>query len=290
MPPVQGGDNTNMPSSASLVPMALVAIGVLVLALVVAGKTKPGTIVVQRITMTSTTTNGGKTRHLAFSIVAITESSASGSEQRSFTSTSFTRQGFQQVGAGNAIQLYDPIDDTIYVTTEQAQQRAIVEQTKASAPKGAMVTVGVGKMQVVSASSVGYEPERDSGYEQLVRNGYKPAGRETIDGQAALRFIQGPATSLALTSGSRSFESSTTVYVSPASYAPIETVNRTKLPGSLATSTTRWHTYRVLPATPANKRLLSLTARHPQARVVDNAMGFLRASQSAIPTTTVRTG
>ena len=46
----------------------------------------------------------------------------------------------------------------------------------------------------------------------------------------------------------------------------------------------------VLPATPANKRPVSLTARHPRARVVDNAMAFLRASQSETRTTTVRTG
>ncbi len=41
--------------------MAFVAVGVLVLALIVSGKTRPGTIVVQRITIGSTTSRGGKT-------------------------------------------------------------------------------------------------------------------------------------------------------------------------------------------------------------------------------------
>jgi hypothetical protein len=95
--------------------------------------------------------------------------------------------------------------------------------------------------------------------------------------------------------------STTTVYVTPGSYEPIESVNRTRLPGVeyvngtksvgvRTISVTRWRTYRVLPATAANQRLLSLTARHPHARVVDNATAFLRAGQSEIRTTSVRTG
>jgi hypothetical protein len=283
---VHGGSATKTPSSASLIPMAFVAVGVVVLALLVSGvlwRNTNGTIVVQRITLSFTTHVRDRTNHSrSISVITITETSAAGTEQRSFTSSSFTRPGFQQVAAGKTLQLYDPVDNTVYVTTEQAQQRATVEQMKASAPKGATVNVGVGKLQAVSANGVSYAPGGTSVYEQWLHDGsYKLVGRTTIDGAVALKLIQSNPTRLPVPSPSGRFASTTIVYVTPGSYDPIETVNRTKLPGVLAISATRWHTYRVLPATAANKRLLSLTARHPQARVVHNAMAFLRATQSA---------
>lgn len=270
--------------------MAIVAIGVLILALVISGS-RTGTIVVERIAMSFTTSSRGRTIHpRAITVTAITESSASGIQQRSFTSTSVTRPGFEQVYAGDRMQLYDPIDNTVYATTLSALQRASVAQIKATAPKGATVDVGVGKVQAISANSVGYVPGRTSVYEQWLRDGsYKLVGRETVDGRAALKLVEA-SPSLPVQSTPTAFESTTTVYVSPGSYDPIETVNTTKLSGIRTTSVERWQTYRALDATPANRRLVSLTARHPQARIVDDAMAFLRASQSEIRTTTVRTG
>jgi len=59
--------------------------------------------------------------------------------------------------------------------------------------------------------------------------------------------------------------------VSPGTYAPLRTVTGT--PGN--TTTITYHEYRTLPATPANERLLDLTARHPRARVVHNDRAYL---------------
>jgi hypothetical protein len=289
MPPVPGHDNTRTPSSASLIPMAFVAVGVLVVALIVSGKTRHDTIVVQRIAIGSSTSRGGKTfQQRTVSVTAITEVSANGNLQRSFTSNSITRLGFQQTDASSTLQLYDPVDNTIYVTTERAELRAAMAPLEAHPSKGTTSGVGVGKMQAVSASSVGYLPGTSSPYEQwLHKSGYKLAGRATIDGRTAIELVQpvpvGPPKS-------GSFASRVTVYLAPRSHDPIETVDNLSLSGMRATSVERWQTYRVLPATPANLRLLSLTDRHPHARVVDNAMAFLRASESEIRTTTVRTG
>jgi hypothetical protein len=268
--------------------MAFVAIGVLVLALVVSGNTRPGTIVVQRITMTSTTATAGKAHRLmAFSISTITETSANGTDERSLTSSSFARSGVETATAGDTIQLYDPADDTIYVTTQQAQLRAFIAELGRTGPKEVLRGVGVGKMQVISASSVGYAPGRTGSNGQFLRqDGYRLAGRTSIDGHAAIRFVQGSKPTVVAPgsnsggSNAGSFESRTTMYVAPGSYAPIETVNTAKLGATMTTSVTRWQTYRVLRATPANQWLVSLTARHPQARVVDSAVAYIRASQS----------
>jgi hypothetical protein len=133
-------------------------------------------------------------------------------------------------------------------------------------------------------------------YAQWLRDGsYKLAGRGTIGGRAALKLVQTSPLSFPHHSAGHGFESTTIVYVTPGSYEPIETVARTKLPGVRTTSVTRWQTYAVLPATQANQRLVSLTARHPHARVVYNAMAFVRASQSELtpspsPAVTVQGG
>lgn len=286
---MHGGADTHRASAAALIPMAFVAAVVLALALLIAGG-RTGTIVVQRITISSTTSRRGKPIHAtALFVTAITETSASGAAQRSFTSNSFTRPGFQQVYAGNTLQLYDPNDNTVYVTTEQAQQRALVEQIRRTAPKGTTVHVGVAKLQAISPSSVAYTPGRTSTYQQLLRVGqYRLVGRATIDGRAALRLVESSSTRLPR-SNAASFESTTTALVVPGSYAPIETINTSRFPGLRVTSVDRWRTYRVLSATRANQRLLSLTARHPHARVVHNALAFLRASQSETRTTTATT-
>jgi hypothetical protein len=286
---VHRGSATKTPSSTSLIPMAFVAVAVVVLALVVSGKTRHGTIVVQRIAIGSSTSHGGKTFHQrTVSVTAITEVSANGQLQRGFTSNSITRLGFQQTDAGSTLQLYDPADNTIYVTTEQAQLRAAMAPLETHTSKGTTSGVGVGRMQTVSGSSVGYLPGTSSPYGQwLHKSGYKLDGRTTIDGRAAIELVQpvpvGP-------SKSRGFTSRVTVYLAPRSPDPIETVDNLSLSGMRATSVERWSTYRVLPATPTNLRLLSLTDRHPHARVIDNAEAYLHASQSEIRTTIVRTG
>jgi hypothetical protein len=288
---MHGDADRHRASVASLVPIAAVAAAVLLLALLVHGGGK-GTIVVERITFSAITVRNGKTNRPApFVISSIDETTADGTLQRSFTSNSITRSGYQQVIVGDTLQLYDPADNTVYVTTPQAQQRATVAELRSTAPKGSHVSVGIGRGRSVSAPEQDV-PGRTSVYERQVRAGlYRLAGRTKIDGRPALRLVQTRATVLAIPNNSGGFVSRDTVYVAPGTYDPIEELASSTFPGQLRTVVvSRWLSYKVLPATPANQRLLSLTARHPNARVVDDARAYLRANQSEIRTTTVRTG
>ena len=280
-----GGVTTVQPSARALAPMAVVALAVAALAVLISGvlwRGNRGTILVQRITISVTTSGHGVNhRPSRFSVTAILETSAGGRAERSFTTSSLDRRGFQQAIAGHTMQLYDPRDNTIYEATEPALQRALAAQLRASSPKGSTVSVGVGRTQVVSAGSVGYMPAPAGRYARWLGSGqYRPLGRTMIDGRAALRFVA-RAPKRPLGSPAATFGSMTEVLVAPGSYDPIETITTTRLPGARVTSITRWDSYRALNDTPANRWLVSLTERHPSARLVHDAMAFLRASQLA---------
>jgi hypothetical protein len=127
---------------------------------------------------------------------------------RSPTSNTVTRPGYQEVTAGNTIELYDPANNTIYTTTLQAEQRAIIAHIRSTA--------------------------------------------------------------------------------APGTYDPVEQITRTTLPGTTIMVVARWQRYQVLDATPANRRVLSLRALHPSARMVDDARAYVNASQGAVYTSTTR--
>jgi hypothetical protein len=96
---------------------------------------------------------------------------------------------------------------------------------------------------------------------QLKAGKLKVSGPITIDGRRAIRLIGGRG-------------GTTEEYdVAPAVYTPIREIDRS--PGYLTVMT--YSEYRVLPATPANARLLSLAFRHPTARVDRNHADFLAA-------------
>lgn len=270
---VHGGADKHRRSAVTLLPMAIVAAVVLALALFVSnGRT--GTIVFARMVVSATTTQSGRTSHTAlFSILEITETSPDGVEQRVLTSDTFTRPGFQMVVAGQRIELYDPLDDTIFATTQAAEQRAVNAQTGLSQ---------AGITARVQYARISFVPGRRSVFQQqLLAHQYRVAARETIDGRPALKLVPVTANQLLPARHSPgSYASLGTAYVSPRTYDPIEEVNRTRLSGIVSTAIVRWRSYRVLPATSANQRLLSLTARHPHARMIDNARAFLRATQS----------
>jgi hypothetical protein len=133
--------------------MVFVAVAVLVLALVVAAG-KQGTIVVERVAFSATTVQDGKTSHPPpYLLTSIAETSADGTLRRSFTSASVTRPGHQQVIVGATAELYDPADNTLYVTTEQAERRAVIAQTRSTEPKGSHVAVGSTQLAAASYSS-----------------------------------------------------------------------------------------------------------------------------------------
>lgn len=92
---------------------------------------------------------------------------------------------------------------------------------------------------------------------QLAAGKLRVAGRTTVEGHPAIRLVA--------THGLAEDD------VAPGTYAPLRTVTGTR--GN--TTTITYHDYRTLPATPANERLLDLTARHPQARVVHSDRAYL---------------
>jgi hypothetical protein len=274
---------TDEPTPAGLLPMGVVALVVLLLALAVSGvlwRTTTGTIVVQRMTIRSTAVvDGNRRAPVDVSITTIQETSAGGSLERSFNSESATRPGYQRVDIGDTMELYDPTNDTIYETTQNAWEAATIRQIKASEPKGShasfrMIAFGV-------PDGPDFVPGGTSVFEQQVRADlYSVAGRTTIEGRPALKLVPvHPNPPLAAGSGSHQILG--TVYVAPETYYPIREVNRlpATVPGTSQTTVQTWSVYKVLPATMANRRLVSLTARHPQAVVVDSATAFIRASR-----------
>ncbi|MDQ6807679.1 MAG: hypothetical protein M3065_22635 [Actinomycetota bacterium] len=88
----------------------------------------------------------------------------------------------------------------------------------------------------------------------------KVVGRTTVDGRRAIKLVP--------VHGSGEYD------VAPGTFYPIREVVR--YPSGAGVITT-WSEYRVIPAIPANERLLSLAARHPGARVDHSRADFLAA-------------
>jgi len=236
----------------------------------------PGTIVVELTRMqvaTDVTANGGAKRSTA---QTTTTMSITG-RQTSFFEGSFTRPGYQQAQTGDWLELYDPSDHTIYVTTRRAWEAATTRQFDQSLPKGPESTSSSSSISFTYA----YAPGRTSVFEQQLRaHLYKLAGQTKIDGRIALKLVP-THRAVAGSAHPGAHEVLGTVYVEPGTYDPIKEVTHTGLgPDFGTTIVDTWLVYKVLPATAANLKLLSLKARHPSARVVHSASGYLKASNS----------
>jgi hypothetical protein len=229
---------------------------------------RPGTIVLQ-IARVHLIPGGFTQRRVTFRYESLTETSANGKEQRTLTSGYGQRPGFQEATDGQLIELYDPSRNTIYVTTPHAWQALVVRNL----PHGVR-----GNSATITFSSP--VPTRLSVPEQELRaHLYRLDGRATIDGRPVLRLTPVSRT----VAGSRNVVVTfPTIYVSPRTYYPVREV----LPAprharvSVAEITT-WIRYAVLPGTAANRRLISLSALHPQARIVRGARGYVAAQQRA---------
>jgi hypothetical protein len=240
-----------------------------------------GTIVVQVVHTSFATVQAahGDVRHtstFASTSTTITATSSTADEQGTFSANSSTAAGFQEFEAGNSLQLYDPTVNTIYETTVPAWQAAITRQMDQNQPSGTRSA----SRSVTFAYSA--SPGRMSVFEQQLHAGlYKLAGHTLIDGRAALRLV--PARhSISLHRNSGVHQLLGTVYLDPRTYDPIKEVIRASdlAPDFSSTLIERWLAYRVLPASPENLELISLTARHPGARLVHSAKGYLAASNS----------
>jgi hypothetical protein len=267
---MHAGSDGHRVSATTLIPMALAAIAVLLLALLVSGGQR-GTIVVEQVTWKALTFVNGKARRPPqYSSITITETSADGQEQRTFTRTSLAKPGVQYVSAGQTEQYYEAADNTIYQTTQGALQRLFAAE--AHQPGHSVLRL---------TARMVYVPGRLSVAAQQLRAGeYRLAGHARFDGRAALVLVQTHPTQLGTPHSIDQDVSDSTMYVSPRTLDPIAEVTRQKLADATIVDSQRWRTYRVLAATPAHQWLVSLTARHPGAHIVHGASNFIRGSSS----------
>jgi hypothetical protein len=287
---MQGDADNRSMALASLLPMAAVAVIVLVVALIVSGS-ETGTIVVERTMMTAASVEGDRVQHAPpTTITEITESSAGGTYQRSFKAESISRRGFQQLDVADRLELYDPLDNTIFETTQAAWERAVTDSIVGRGGPGQ----GEGHVQYSSStffvsSAEAFTPgKRSVPAQQLLAHQYTLVGRTTLAGHPALKLVQSRPTEFAAFDHSPRYTSVSTEYVSPRTFDPIADFTRMRLPNVKSTVVQRWRTYLVLPASRANQWRVSLTARHPHARVVVSARGYIRASQDEIRTASHR--
>ena len=207
------------------------------LAHISAALSRPGTIVIEQDRVHDFA--GGYTqRNVTFSVENITETSASGRQQRTFVTGSYMRPGYQNVWTSSWEAVYDPADNTIYTGAE-------------------------------NNGEPGLAPDETSVFKQeLDEHLYRPDGTSMVDGRAALKLVPVAAT---IRSYGGAAETYATVYVSPKTYYPLRSVTPAP-PGSRVrvAEVTDWLAYRVVPATAASRRLVSLSTRHPHARVVNN--------------------
>jgi hypothetical protein len=98
---------------------------------------------------------------------------------------------------------------------------------------------------------------------QLKAGKFKVSGTTAIDGRQAIKLVGVHGNYI------REYD------VAPGTYAPIREIM--DIPPIVTTFT--YNEYRVLPATPANMRLLSLSVRHPNARVDRNHADYLAAAK-----------
>ncbi len=150
------------------------------------------------------------------------------------------------------------------LTITAAQARALRDGTSQVQILGSPEHPSTYRMTIAPAFRV--TPTTAEIQAQLKAGKLKVAGSTTVDGRKAIRLtsVRGPYR----------YE----YYVAPGTYYPIKQV----LQSRAITITTIYSEYRVLPATPANQRLLSLAARHPGARIDHNPADYQAAQARLI--------
>jgi len=258
---MHGGGDKRVASSAALLPTAVVGVVVIVIALL-ASAGRSGTIVIQRVVEPASLTAGPRRR---ISLLTVTETSDRGAMTRFLLETSFGGPAAATVFAGSYLQTYLPADNTVYFVRVAALQSASNAYFARRFP-GRHLVIATPPLYAGSWLAPG---RRSFFAVQLSLHRYRLGGRTTIGGRSALTLIP---VQLSIRFGPHSPAQMQLLraYVSPHSYNPIkETAD--------GRTVYLWREYRVLPATEANQRLLSLTAAHPTARVSMSARAYVRA-------------
>ena len=273
---MQQPDRRGAHAKLALAPMALAAVVVVLVAVLVAGG-QDGTIVVQRVLTGLAPSVGAKVRWARAPATSIIETSRQGAVLGLLVSSSSA--GGTTVVAGDRLEFYDPSDNTIYETTETALRRTTGLQ---ELPYGLGVGTFGDSGKSVLRPAPSFIPGQASIYQQELEAGLARTGPTVrLDGRTVLELlpVRRPAAPVPLRN---LIELRTSVYVTPQSYDPVEQVLTTGPYRNQRSFYERWLTYRVLPATTANLRLLSLRALHPHPRVVRGARTYLRALQRSL--------
>ena len=262
---VHGGADNRRAGWTSLVTMGLVAVIVLVLALVVSGTLSSrshGTIVVQRFTERFIGSARQTHSPKEVSITTVSETSRSGRLGRLLITESLSR-GYELVIDGPSLERYVPTDTTVYEMT--------ASQLQAAEERILHVHFRRGRSLAITYAGTSLAPGRSGFFWSLLRRHiYRLAGRTTFDGRQALKLVPPSRDGiLSFTARSGVQQVLGTAYIAPGSHDPLGAVT----PGF---AVIRWTEYAVLDDTPANRNLLSLTARHPGARVSSSASAYLR--------------
>ena len=250
-------------TALALLPTVVVAAAVVVLALAVSGG-RTGTIVVQSLIERPT---GAGVRYV---LRTVTETSADGTFERMYSEGPIAG-GAEVITSGAMLERYVPRQNTIYQLSASSYAAAIAHYFK----RWHATRTLLGSMQYAGSWLA---PGRESFFKvQYQQGNYVIAGHPLVNGRRVLKLLPTPGRgTIAFAKHSVAQMQLTPVYVSPGSFAPIEE--------GFATANFRssvriiWTSYRVLPATSANERLVSLTARFPSAHISHDARAFVRAT------------
>ncbi len=240
------------------------------------------------------TRNGTARRATTFTTRGAAEISPGGVERSSVATASFMARGFESMSSGGREGIYDPTNNTVYETNWEAELGASMQQLRnegtqlrqrlnsshpsAQASQRTMTTIGKPHSKLYDSLVGMTEPGLDGLSDMFVPHvgrHERVVARVFIDGHPALKLA--PAWYMTDLGAIGEVGGYGTMYVTPGTYEPVRDV----LPNGKDTVINNWLSYRVLPATRANLKLVSLTALHPGARVSHSATGFLRAQKDA---------
>ena len=162
---------------------------------------------------------------------------------------------FEVASVDGVGQLYDPQTNTIYTSSSQSMNAQPVDKARATMWKTGAAKAGASGREKGTIVAAG-DSYRAKILGLLESGKVHEAGRETLNGRDAIRLVSDDGT--------------VTLSVAADTYEPIEW--RVTQDGQDAV--TWFPTYEHLPATDANAALLSLTGRHPEATVDDDAVRY----------------
>jgi hypothetical protein len=273
---------------------------------------KLGTIVVSKYRVTGRSSGG---RPDSFTIETVYETPADPAPQNSLYISSERLSGVpsEQAVSGGDEEVYLSSTNTIYISSiwgpyiAKGKKPGTFIYTPPKAPPGPSATLPAKPLTLtaqqahalltgadmvisnLSGSRIPYHvklsvapvarfPSDTQAFRSLLKShNIRVVGLTTIDGRSAIK-LAGPKFDRRLPDGGGG-DAGVEVWVDPKTYVPIkEVVDR----HPLFETTQTWIEYKTLPITAANERLVSLIARHPDARIDRNHNDYLRAANGDV--------